>query len=589
MSRIASYERPLSLALTYSVSALHLCCSLYFGRLLWRRREIMPIRGRLVRVVLLTSVLTNLWSWTFSLLVQLEEDMSCETLFVTFFSYTVMIGALYMVRCLVIVFKYQLTEQRMQSFGEQLLEQEQEEQQRQQQQQQSRTLHRPTKQQQSSAFITRLTGRLARNKDADDSKQNTSESASIAPLALNNTSTGVAMRTVPNSGITDTMVAVICEDSSSAHDNRRVSASRDRRLSESTRRLPLVSSDEGSASSAVLHRRQRRAIQSIAESDSWFVRHQWLIRDRTLCVLFAGWCIVWFAVMVLFLLFVPAPRVDQQPNARELCRWEAATRLVLVVMAVLLCAMFVFGMRLRAVVEGFHIKSELKMTALTYLLSMTLWRLFLDRHDRVPTSVLSSQVGMFIGMMISIGYPLYWSYVTESSVSELRPSGGSHQRLTTLQQVLEDDDAKELFRQWLFREFADENLMFLDTVNAWLDDGHQSRHAHEPQVLLDEASAVVEKFFVPSAEFEVCMPARISHAVRRFNPKARHAEDAQRRLKYIIERLQEARDTTMDLLRRDTFLRFKAMCEPLDALRRRRLDAAKRAARLDAFVSISTQ
>eukprot|EP01006_Ploeotia_vitrea_P030588 TRINITY_DN62964_c0_g3_i1.p1 TRINITY_DN62964_c0_g3~~TRINITY_DN62964_c0_g3_i1.p1 ORF type:complete len:630 (-),score=222.70 TRINITY_DN62964_c0_g3_i1:196-2085(-) len=626
MSRIASYERPLSLALTYSVSALHLCCSLYFGRLLWRRREIMPIRGRLVRVVLLTSVLTNLWSWTFSLLVQLEEDMSCEALFVTFFTYAFMVGALYLIRCLVIVFKYQLTERRMRAFDEQAGE---------------RVGHRRQHDDRDSFRASVLVVRREREAPGtplhisvvhggDD--EHKVSSSSVRLPSSHDAGPHRTSLVVPGArggglhgSMEETAAMIVAEDRRGSGNVNNGSRRSSGNVNSSSRRgsggasgldshskraatpteLPMValgSMDKddhvvteismrrmSNIGASQVHRRHEAAMRSIAESDCWFVRNQWLIHSRTLRVLFASWCVFWWMVMALFLIHSPAPAVDQLPNQRELCRWPAATQLTMVVLGVTICAMLVFAVRLRAVVEGFHIKSELKMTALTYLVTMALWRLLLGRRDRVPTSVLTWQIGVFVATMINIGYPLYWSYVTESSVSELHPSGGSHSRrcLTTLQQVLDDTEAKELFRVWLFREFADENLMFLDVVNAWLDEGHQSRHAHEPQLLLDEASAVIEKFFVPNAEFEVCMPSGISDALRKFNPKAKDAKDARRRLKYITERLLDARETTLELLGTDPFLRFKAMCEPLRELQKRRQAALQNAARMDAFASIN--
>jgi len=173
---------------------------------------------------------------------------------------------------------------------------------------------------------------------------------------------------------------------------------------------------------------------------------------------------------VTFFVLVPIPCIiltltsDAIKNQTgDNCDLDWGRVLLAVYVAVYAAIFLIFAWGLRAVVDGFKIKTELKFTGAIAIAAVIPWLLFNDKYktqnaDIFPFSTLALLVAVVFAFGASTLWPLFRSIYKPPQVDLDVPENLDHLHALILSQ-----DGFESFRRFLTSEFSVENLLF------WVD------------------------------------------------------------------------------------------------------------------------
>jgi len=172
-----------------------------------------------------------------------------------------------------------------------------------------------------------------------------------------------------------------------------------------------------------------------------------------------------------------------------------------------------FAFTLRAVVDNFMIKTELKLTGIVGILAFVPWAVFNNfaksiNDDVFPFSTMFLTLAVMGALCLSTFMPLYRS-LYQSPTLELDVIPGDY---STLNGLLRTREGLESFKQFLTKEFSVENIMF------WVD-VHEARaevkgvlHSGEEKArvaLLANIKALYDKYIDSQSPFQVNLPDNI--------------------------------------------------------------------------------
>ena len=283
---------------------------------------------------------------------------------------------------------------------------------------------------------------------------------------------------------------------------------------------------------------------------NFFIRNRWMTGGAFLFKLSA---IVFCLLMIPpFALSVTHTSIAQQSGDGCDLSWGPTVLAVYVALYVACFSWFSFS--LRSVVDGFRIKTELKITGLFGLLAVVPWFVFNNyasdtNKNTFPFSTMFLLIAICAAFAASTIYPLYASFFGSQStggggsssmfalmssfrimksrpeqfhpldeISSNDPNGSSGalsptglkpgQQPERLYQILADPDGMEAFTQFLTKEFSVENIVFyneIETLRSELCTSH-TEGTYEPRAFLDRLKHIHEKYIQPSASYQVNLP-----------------------------------------------------------------------------------
>jgi len=200
------------------------------------------------------------------------------------------------------------------------------------------------------------------------------------------------------------------------------------------------------------------------------------------------------------------PHIDGDNGCRRM--W-GDTLLAVYVACYIVCFIY-FGFSLRAVVDGFKIKSELKATSLVCLLAVIPWFVFNNlekeiNRDTFPFSTLALIVAAVAAFVLSTVVPLYRSLSLGADVlGELKDVP---EDLTSLRGLLQTSAGFESFKKFLTKEFSVENILFWAEVDSFR---RLTREAASISDCRDMAHAIYQKYIENDAPFMVNLPSNVT-------------------------------------------------------------------------------
>lgn len=310
------------------------------------------------------------------------------------------------------------------------------------------------------------------------------------------------------------------------------------------------------------HVRLHSSTRSLDGSDggtnlNFFIRNRWMTSSRFLMKVATT---VFVLLMIPpFILSVTYTRLADEYG--DGCDQSWGQTLLAVYVGVYVALFSWFSFSLRSVVDGFKIKTELKITGFIALMAVVPWLSFNQyassvNTDTFPFSTMFLLIACVAAFTASTIYPLYASLFGAqssqsnmlapglSSFSLLGPSSGrgSFQPLNDfsddsngvvgggvdgnvngasmvgsfnsqghperLFQILDEPSGLEAFTQFLTKEFSVENIVFYRAIEELRIDIRRQRLAgtYEPRAFLIRSRAIHEKYIQTSAAYQVNLP-----------------------------------------------------------------------------------
>jgi len=184
------------------------------------------------------------------------------------------------------------------------------------------------------------------------------------------------------------------------------------------------------------------------------------------------------------------------------CELDWGRVLLAVYVAVYAVIFLVFAIGLRAVVDGFKIKTELKFTGVIAIAAVIPWLLFNDKYktqnaDIFPFSTLALLVAVVFAFGASTLWPLFRSIYKPPQVDLDVPENLDH-----LHALILSPDGFESFRRFLTSEFSVENLLF------WADIEDLRRKVirdkgQDENLIKQETKRLYNKYVMVDSPFQV--------------------------------------------------------------------------------------
>jgi len=193
------------------------------------------------------------------------------------------------------------------------------------------------------------------------------------------------------------------------------------------------------------------------------------------------------------------------------CELDWGRVLLAVYVAIYAFIFLVFAWGLRAVVDGFKIKTELKFTGVIAIFAVIPWLLFNDKYktqnaDIFPFSTLALLVAVVFAFGASTLWPLFRSIYKPPQVDLDVPENLDH-----LNALILSPDGFESFRRFLTSEFSVENLLFWADIED-LRRKVQSKGQDDP-LIKTETKRLYNKYVMVDSPFQVNLADYIVQAI----------------------------------------------------------------------------
>jgi len=180
-----------------------------------------------------------------------------------------------------------------------------------------------------------------------------------------------------------------------------------------------------------------------------------------------------------------------------------------------ICVFLGFAYGLRDVVDGFHIKEELKYTAVIGILAVIPWYVF-NINDSAPKkindnifpfSTLALITAVAFAFFASTVWPLYRSIWQPPILEDLNIPDS----VTTLRGILSTPLGIESFKRFLTKEFSVENILFYleceDYRKKKITLMEEGNEAETQLQLVGEAQRIYSKYIGTDSPFQVNLPS----------------------------------------------------------------------------------
>jgi hypothetical protein len=194
-------------------------------------------------------------------------------------------------------------------------------------------------------------------------------------------------------------------------------------------------------------------------------------------------------------------------------KWADYVLVTYVCVYVAVFIVFAFGMR--AVVENFRIKEELKWTGLLAIAAVIPWLIFNNAAKSVnttifPFSTLFVVIAVSIAFLLSTLWPLYRSLSqAQASMLDMETIPDN---LDTLTGILTTVSGVESFKKFLTKEFSVENILFYleveefrNATKAAIDSGRKDNQDSLTH-LMGLAQRVHAKYIMTDSPFQINLP-----------------------------------------------------------------------------------
>lgn len=222
--------------------------------------------------------------------------------------------------------------------------------------------------------------------------------------------------------------------------------------------------------------------------------------------------------MIMVILLLPIGLLSATPDGKEIAaevgdncdrKWGDTLLAAYVVAYVMVFIGFAFS--LRAVVDGFKIKTELKFTSILGLIAVIPWavfnQLFSDvNKDVFPFSTFCLIMAAEAAFGASTLWPLYRS-IFEGQIMAVDVDAPDS--LNSLRNVLLSAEGFEAFKKFLTKEFSVENILFWAEVGQYRKAKKELVAKNAPDmdlVLLGKAQALYALYIISQAPFQVNLP-----------------------------------------------------------------------------------
>jgi len=226
------------------------------------------------------------------------------------------------------------------------------------------------------------------------------------------------------------------------------------------------------------------------------------------------------SVSVLLVLLIPALVLSvTDSEIKDLygdnCnrRWADAVLAAYVAIYVLVFVIFAYNMR--AVVENFRIKEELKWTGVLAIAAVIPWLVFNGVGKTInttifPFSTLFVVIAVSIAFVLSTVWPLYRSIFQQADI--LTGMENIPEDIDTLTGILSTAAGEDSFKKFLAKEFAVENILFYLEVEEFR---RSTKKAADAGLKDDEGSLrelqglaqrIHSKYILPDSPFQINLP-----------------------------------------------------------------------------------
>jgi len=193
------------------------------------------------------------------------------------------------------------------------------------------------------------------------------------------------------------------------------------------------------------------------------------------------------------------------------CQRSWSDTVLFVIILIYICVFLGFAYGLRDVVDGFHIKEELKYTACVGIVAVVPWYVFNNflKHvnDNIfPFSTLALVIAITFAFVASTLWPLYRS-IWQPPILDIYSIPDS---VTTLRGILSTPIGVESFKRFLTKEFSVENILFYLECEEFrkkkitlMEEGNDTGNLQ----LVGEAQRIYSKYIGNDSPFQVNLPS----------------------------------------------------------------------------------
>jgi len=242
-------------------------------------------------------------------------------------------------------------------------------------------------------------------------------------------------------------------------------------------------------------------------------------------------------VGILVVLMIPALVLSVTDNEighlyGDNCDRRWADYVLVTYVCVYVAVFVVFAFAMRAVVENFRIKEELKWTGLLAIAAVIPWLIFNNAAKTVnttifPFSTLFVVIAVSVAFLLSTLWPLYRS-ITQAQATMLDMET-IPDNMDTLTGILSTPSGVESFKKFLTKEFSVENILFYLEVEDFrratkevFDTGKKDNQDSLTQ-LMGLAQRIHAKYIMTDSPFQINLPDSVvdqlkADLVREFKP-----------------------------------------------------------------------
>jgi len=235
---------------------------------------------------------------------------------------------------------------------------------------------------------------------------------------------------------------------------------------------------------------QRRAGRD--QRHSWMANNQWIIANKTLVL----------GYFILFIIYEAPPIITGEIYApvwtpeKQNCVSNPLGYVRWVMLASLLIPVVVIVFILRTSKDAFHIKTEMKILTVTWVLIIIPYGVITEFYTSFDTRFLVSVILYVIGHAAAFCTHTVWVYILSIKSDKI---AGIAQKLNTLtvSTLVSDGRLRQLLFDFLTQSFCVENLLFWEDVQLW----KQTEPGYLQHWTL--ACAIMEKYIMPGSPLEV--------------------------------------------------------------------------------------
>jgi hypothetical protein len=179
--------------------------------------------------------------------------------------------------------------------------------------------------------------------------------------------------------------------------------------------------------------------------------------------------------------------------------------------AIYVAAFLILAWGLRKVVDGFKIKTELKVTGVVAICAVIPWLIFNDQFQDInrkvfPFSTLSLLIAIMFAFIASTVWPLWRSIFKPPKIEDT----DIPENLENLASLIGTKEGFESFRKFLTAEFSVENLLFYADIEDFRKKIHDGA---EIDFQKQETKRLFAKYIIVDSPFQVNLPNQIVQAI----------------------------------------------------------------------------